>query len=95
MKKIIFLSAGVLSLMLMSFTGDKEKVIESDGKTILIKDTSKISEADLKKLGELVVGWTFCDTQGISNECKTKSLNHPDVPVQQAQLQKIIDKYNR
>lgn len=79
----------------MSFTKESnEKVFEISGKKILIKNTEKISEADLKLLSELVEGWTFCDRNSTKNACSTRAHSFPNELAYQKKLNDLIDKYN-
>ncbi|WP_299180721.1 hypothetical protein [uncultured Chryseobacterium sp.] len=97
MKKILFASAGILAISLMSFTNSENKkaepVITVSGKTVTVKNTMAVKAADLEFLAHNLVGWSVCDYQAMSNECTTKYRDFPDNAQTTAQIKTIIAKY--
>lgn len=97
MKKILFASAGILAISLMSFTGTNnnkvEPVITVSGKTVTVTNTQVVKAADLNFLAQHLVGWSVCDYKAMSNECTTKYRDFPDNAETTAQIKQIIAKY--
>lgn len=96
MKNIIYLSAGILAITLMSFSSNKNnntEIIEVLGKTVHVKNTQAVKAADLAYLSQNLVGWSVCDYQSISNECTTRYSNFPDNANIAAKIKLIIAKY--
>jgi len=96
MKNIIYLSAGILAITLMSFSSNKSnnnEIIEVLGKTVHVKNTQAVKAADLAYLSQHLLGWSVCDYQSISNECKTRYSDFPDNPTISANIKLIIAKY--
>ncbi|MEN4760164.1 MULTISPECIES: hypothetical protein [unclassified Chryseobacterium] len=96
MKKTVLLAAGVIGLTLMSFADTKNTdIIEVNGNVVTVKNTEKISKADLEFLSKTLVGWSYCDYQSEQSTCTTKNRTFPDEPTTPVltDINKIINKY--
>ncbi|ROH96319.1 hypothetical protein [Chryseobacterium daecheongense] len=97
MKKILFASAGILAISLMSFTNSNSKkadpIFKIEGQRVTLTNTQAVKPADLDFLAQHMVGWSVCDYQAMSNECTTKYRDFPDNAQTVAQIKQIIAKY--